>query len=85
MPPPAFPQPIHRWSTPRSTRRRDRCAHMDEQQDIPPPQVQIGDITFGIEFIDVPDAAARWAEVIEHIGEWLLAEWERERMESEPK
>lgn len=58
---------------------------MDEQQDIPTSQVQIGDIMFGIEFIGVPDAAARWAEVIEHIGEWLLAEWERELMESEPK
>lgn len=56
---------------------------MDEQQDIPPSQIQIGDIAFGIEFIDVPDAAARWAEVLEHLSAWLLAEWEREQQESE--
>lgn len=58
---------------------------MDEQQDIPPSQIQIGDIAFGIEFIDVPDAAARWAATLEHLSEWLLAEWEREQAESETK
>lgn len=51
---------------------------MDEQQDIPPSRVQIGDIAFGIEFIEVPDAAARWAETLDHISAWLLAEWEQE-------
>ena len=56
---------------------------MDEQQDIPPSQIHIGDFAFGIEFIDVPDAAARWATALEHLSAWLLAEWEREHMESE--
>lgn len=60
-------------------------ALMEEQQDIPPSQIQIGDIAFGIEFVDVPDAAARWAEALEHLSAWLLAEWEREQMESETK
>jgi hypothetical protein len=70
-------------------RRADRGgamgALMVEQQDIPPSLIQIGDIAFGIEFIEVPDAAARWNEVIDHIGAWLLAEWEREQVECEPK
>lgn len=51
---------------------------MDEPQDIPQSTVQIGDIAFGIEFIEVPDAAARWAEALDHISAWLLSEWERE-------
>jgi len=33
----------------------------------------------------VPDAAARWAATLEHLSEWLLAEWEREQAESETK
>lgn len=52
---------------------------MDELQDIPPSQVQIGGIAFGIEFIEIPDGAARWAEVLDHLSAWLLVEWEREQ------
>lgn len=52
---------------------------MDESQDSPQPKVQIGDVAFGIEFIDVPDAATRWAEALDHFSAWLLSEWDREQ------
>ena len=47
--------------------------------DLPSSEIEISGIRFHIEFVDVPDAKERHERLIEHMGDWLLAEWESEQ------
>ncbi len=47
--------------------------------DLPSSEIDISGIHFHIEFVDVPDAKERHERLIAHMGDWLLAEWEREQ------
>jgi len=46
---------------------------------LPLSEIEISGIHFHIEFVNVPDAKERHERLIEHMGDWLLADWEREQ------
>lgn len=60
-----------------------------DRPELSPPQISAGDLPlseidisgfhFHIECVEVPDAKERNERLIEHMGDWLLAEWESEQ------
>ena len=64
---------------PKSKDRPELSLPQIPSDDLPLSEVEISGIHFHIEFVDVPDAKERHERLIEHLGDWLLAEWEREQ------
>lgn len=60
-------------------RRRESLPPQIFAGDLPLSDIEISGIHFHIEFVNVPDAKERYERLIEHLGDWLLAEWEREQ------
>ncbi|MBY0111912.1 MAG: hypothetical protein K2Y21_03760 [Phycisphaerales bacterium] len=56
---------------------KKRCEPLHPQisaGNLPLSETEISGIHFQIEFVDVPDAKERYERLIEHLGDWLLAE-----------
>ena len=60
-------------------KRREPLPPQISAGDLPLSEIEISGIHFHIEFVDVPDAKERHERLIAHMGDWLLAEWEREQ------
>ena len=60
-------------------KRREPLPPQISAGDLPLSEIEISGIHFNIEFVDVPDAKERYERFIEHMGDWLLAEWESEQ------
>lgn len=64
---------------PKSKDRPELSPPQISSDDLPLSEIEISGIHFHIEFVDVPDAKERYERLIEHLGDWLLAEWESEQ------
>ena len=64
---------------PKSKDRPELPPPQISSDDLPLSEIEISGIHFHIEFVDVPDAKERYERLIEHMGGWLLAEWESEQ------
>lgn len=64
---------------PNSNSRPEWSPPQIPSDDLPLSEIEISGIHFHIEFVDVPDAKERYERLIEHMGGWLLAEWESEQ------
>lgn len=60
-------------------KRREPLPPQISAGNLPLSEIEISGIHFQIEFVDVPDAKERYERLIEHLGDWLLVEWEREQ------
>lgn len=64
---------------PKSKNRTELSPPQISAGDLPLSEIEIPGIHFHIEFMDVPDAKERYERLFEHLGDWLLAEWESEQ------
>lgn len=64
---------------PKSKDRPELPPPQISSDDLPLSEIEISGIHFHIEFVDVPDAKERYELLFEHMGDWLLAEWESEQ------